>query len=60
MAKDKPDNPRLSINLTAEDNSILTELRYVLEKRMECRLSLAEIVRMAIRTQAKSEGIKCK
>ena len=51
---------RLPVSLTVEDNRILTELRYSLEKRLGERLSWADVVRICFRTQAKAEGIKCK
>lgn len=61
--KKEPDNKlhsRLPVSLTVEDNRILTELRYHLEKRSGERLSWADVVRICIRTQAKAEGIRCK
>lgn len=50
---------RLPISLTADDNRILLELCHKIEKRENTRLSMAELIRRAIRTQAKLEGIEC-
>lgn len=63
MAKEKdPDkqlHSRLPVTLTVADNRIFTEVKHLLEKRMGERLSAADVVRICIRTQAKTEGVKC-
>lgn len=47
--------PRLNVSLINNDETILEQLRSALEKRMSKRLSLAEVVRIAIHNQAKQE-----
>lgn len=51
-------NPkRLAINLTHEENRQLIALRAALERKTDKRLSLSEVVRIALNTQASKEGI---
>ena len=40
--------------------ALLLELQAVLQRKVNRRVSFAEIVRLSIRTLAKSEGVKCK
>lgn len=48
---------RLAVNLDNDDNRLLIALRAVLEGRLQERLSLSEVVRISLRTQAVREGI---
>lgn len=57
---DKDNFYRLPVCLTTEDNRIFTDVKHALEQRTKTRLSAAEVVRIAIRTQAKAEGVSCK
>lgn len=49
---------RIPVTLNKEDNEILLQLRAAMEERLQKRLSVAEIVRTALRTQAIKEKIK--
>lgn len=50
--------PRLGVSLIGDDEKILIELRNFLERRLERRLTLAEVVRMAIhKTHADEKSI---
>lgn len=49
--------PRLAVSMSDEDNDLLIKIRAALERRTKRRLSLSEVVRTALRTQAKAEGI---
>lgn len=51
---------RLPVCLTKEDDHIFTSVKHAIEKRTKDRVSAAEVVRIAIRTQAIQEGVKCK
>lgn len=58
-----PDNPlptisRIPVSLNEEDNQLFLQLRAAMEERLNKRLSVAEIVRIALRSQAKIEKIK--
>ncbi len=48
---------RLAVNLDNDGNRLLMALRAVLERRLDQRLSLSEVVRISIRTQAMKEGL---
>lgn len=51
---------RLPVTLDADDNRLLSDLRHKIERERGELLSLADIVRLAIRQLAASEGIQCK
>ena len=48
---------RIPVSLSAEDNRLLIQLRSAMEKRLLKRLSIAEIVRISLRSQAEKEGL---
>jgi len=48
---------RLAVNLTSEENRLVIALRAALEKKFNNRLSLSEVVRVALHTQAVKEGL---
>jgi len=48
---------RLAVNLSSEENRMLIALRAALERRMDIRLSLSEVVRIALYTQAEKENL---
>lgn len=52
-----PTLTRIPVSLNEEDNNLFIRLRAAMEKRVNERLSVAEIIRIALRTQAKAEGI---
>lgn len=47
--------PRLNVSLKEENQTELNELRTLLEKRLELRLTLADVVRRAIHTAKQYE-----
>lgn len=49
---------RIPVSLNEEDNQLFLQLRAAMERRLDKRLSVAEIVRIALRTQAAKEKIK--
>lgn len=51
---------RLPVSVNKKDMSLLLELQAVLQRKVNRRVSFAEIIRLGIRTLAKSEGVKCK
>lgn len=52
-----PTITRIPVGLNEADNEIMLLLRAKLEARLKKRMTVADIVRMALRTQAKEEGI---
>lgn len=48
---------RIPVSLSADDNQLMIQLRAAMESRLNKRLSIAEIVRIALRTQAQLEGL---
>jgi hypothetical protein len=57
-SKPLPTITRIPVSLNEEDNQLLLHLRASMEERLSKRLSVAEIVRIALRSQAKVEKIK--
>jgi regulator of protease activity HflC (stomatin/prohibitin superfamily) len=55
-----PIHSRLPVTLRVSDHKLIVELRYAMEKRTGITVSLADIVREALRTQAAKENIECK
>ncbi len=49
---------RLAVNLSPDENRLVIALRAALERRFEQRLSLSDVIRIALKTQANAEGIK--
>lgn len=52
-----PTLSRIPVSLNEEDNELFLKLRAAMEERLNKRLTVAEIVRMALRTQAAKEKI---
>lgn len=48
---------RIPVTLTEDENQLVIKLRAVLEAKFNKRISIAELVRMSIRSQAEIEGI---
>lgn len=49
--------PRVNITLTDDDNVLLIKLRSKLELHSSRRISMSEVVRVALRKLAEAEGI---
>lgn len=60
MTTDDNTVSRLPVSVTKKDMSLLLELQAVMQRKVNRRVSFAEIVRLGIRTLAKSEGVKCR
>lgn len=48
---------RLPVSLTEADNALAMRLKHAMENRLGKRLSFAEVIRTAMRTQADVEGV---
>lgn len=48
---------RIPVTLNSEDDALMRQLRIVLETKLEKRLSVAAIVRMALRELASAHNI---
>lgn len=48
---------RIPVTLKEDDEALMLQLRSKLEGRLRKRLTVAEIVRISLRTQAREEGI---
>ncbi len=61
MAKNQESNhttvARIPVTLNREDNALMIKLRASLESRLNKRMTVADIVRIALRNQAVVEGI---
>lgn len=53
----KTETRRLPVTLTEEDNAVLISLKQHLERKSNSNLSIADVVRFAIKSAAKSEGV---
>lgn len=49
---------RIPVTLKDADTELMIKLEAALQARLNRRLSIADIVRIALRTQAKAEGIQ--
>lgn len=59
MTEPSNDVYRLPVSMSREENLLLTKIKHAIELREGKRLSNAEVVRIALRTQAAAEGILC-
>jgi len=48
---------RISIALSQEDNELLIKLRSSFEQRLKKRISISQIIRIALNNQANLEGL---
>jgi hypothetical protein len=58
--KEKKMKPiRIPVTITHDENQLLINLQAVLQSKVQKRLSVAEIVRMALRELAKANNVAC-